>query len=56
MEVVTNNREFMSASCAAARMRPTIAVKLGRHAEGARRGLAHGGGVLAELASETLRA
>ena len=43
IEAVTEGRKFMSAARAAARMKPTIVVKAGRHAEGARAcGLAHG--------------
>lgn len=43
IEAVTNTRKFMSAARAAARMKPTIVVKSGRHAEGARAAASHTG-------------
>ena len=43
MEAVTHARKFMSAARAAARMKPCIVVKAGRHAEGARAAASHTG-------------
>jgi len=43
IESVTHARKFMSASRAAARMKPVIVVKAGRHAEGARAVASHTG-------------
>jgi len=43
IEAVTHTRKFMSAARAAARMKPTIVVKAGRHAEGARAAASHTG-------------
>ena len=43
IEAVTEARKFMSAARAAARMKPTIVVKAGRHAEGARAAASHTG-------------
>ncbi len=43
IESITNARKFMSAARAAARMKPVIAVKAGRHAEGARAAASHTG-------------
>ncbi|MGH8508109.1 MAG: GNAT family N-acetyltransferase [Gammaproteobacteria bacterium] len=43
IEAVTAARKFMSAARAAARMKPTIVVKAGRHAEGARACASHTG-------------
>ncbi|WP_435099507.1 bifunctional acetate--CoA ligase family protein/GNAT family N-acetyltransferase [Arhodomonas sp. AD133] len=43
VEAVTNARKFMSAARAAARMKPVIVVKAGRHAEGARAAASHTG-------------
>ncbi len=43
IEAVTAARKFMSAARAAARMKPTIVVKAGRHAEGARAAASHTG-------------
>ena len=43
IEAVTEARKFMSAARAAARMKPTIVVKAGRHAEGARACASHTG-------------
>jgi acetyltransferase len=43
IESVTQARKFMSASRAAARMKPVIVVKAGRHAEGARAVVSHTG-------------
>ena len=43
IEAVTEARKFMSAARAAARMKPIIVVKAGRHAEGARAAASHTG-------------
>jgi acetyltransferase len=43
IEAVTHTRKFMSAARAAARMKPIIVVKAGRHAEGARAAASHTG-------------
>jgi acetyltransferase len=43
IEAVTHARKFMSAARAAARMKPVIVVKAGRHAEGARAVASHTG-------------
>jgi acetyltransferase len=43
VEAVTQARKFMSAARAAARMKPVIVVKAGRHAEGARAAASHTG-------------
>lgn len=43
IEAITNARRFMSAARAAARMKPVIVVKAGRHAEGARAAASHTG-------------
>ena len=43
IEAVTDTRKFMSAARAAARMKPVIVVKAGRHAEGARAAASHTG-------------
>ena len=43
IEAVTEARKFMSAARAAARMKPTIVVKAGRHAEGACAAASHTG-------------
>src|SRR5439155_26608904 len=43
IEAITYTRKFMSAARAAARMKPTIVVKAGRHAEGARAAASHTG-------------
>ncbi len=43
VEAITNARKFMSAARAAARMKPVIIVKAGRHAEGARAAASHTG-------------
>ncbi len=43
VEAITNARKFMSAARAAARMKPVIVVKAGRHAEGARAAASHTG-------------
>ena len=43
VEAVTQARKFMSAARAAARMKPVIVVKAGRHAEGARAVMSHTG-------------
>jgi acetyltransferase len=43
VEAVTQARKFMSAARAAARMKPVIVVKAGRHAEGARAVISHTG-------------
>jgi len=43
METVRDARKFMSACRAAARMKPVIVVKAGRHAEGARAAASHTG-------------
>jgi acetyltransferase len=43
VEMVTHARKFMSAGRAAARMKPVIVVKAGRHAEGARAAASHSG-------------
>jgi len=46
IEAVTEARKFMSAARAAARMKPTIVVKAGRHAEGARAAASHTGAMV----------
>lgn len=43
IEAVTHARKFMSAARAAARIKPVIVVKTGRHAEGARAAASHTG-------------
>jgi acetyltransferase len=43
VEAVTNGRKFMSAARAAARVKPVIVVKAGRHEEGARAAASHTG-------------
>jgi acetyltransferase len=43
VEAITNARKFMSAARAAARAKPVIVVKSGRHAEGARAAASHTG-------------
>ncbi|MCO6442162.1 MAG: bifunctional acetate--CoA ligase family protein/GNAT family N-acetyltransferase [Nitrococcus mobilis] len=43
VEAITQARKFMSAARAAARMKPVIVVKAGRHAEGARAAASHTG-------------
>lgn len=43
IEAVTHARKFMSAARAAARMKPVLVVKAGRHAEGARAAASHTG-------------
>lgn len=43
IEAVTHARKFISAARAAARMKPVIVVKAGRHAEGARAAASHTG-------------
>ena len=43
IEAVTDTRKFMSAARAAARMKPVIVVKAGRHTEGARAAASHTG-------------
>jgi acetyltransferase len=43
IEAVCNGRKFMSAARAAARVKPVIVVKAGRHAEGARAAASHTG-------------
>ncbi|MCF8052632.1 MAG: CoA-binding protein, partial [Desulfobacterales bacterium] len=43
IEAVTDARKFMSAARAAARMKPVVVVKAGRHAEGARAAASHTG-------------
>jgi acetyltransferase len=43
IETVTHARKFMSAARAAARMKPVVVVKAGRHAEGARAAVSHTG-------------
>lgn len=43
IEAVTHPRKFMSAARAAARMKPVVVVKAGRHAEGARAAASHTG-------------
>jgi acetyltransferase len=43
IEAVTHARKFMSAARAAARLKPVIVVKAGRHAEGARAAASHTG-------------
>ena len=43
IEAVTDARKFVSAARAAARMKPVIVVKAGRHAEGARAAASHTG-------------
>jgi acetyltransferase len=46
VEMITNARKFMSAGRAAARMKPVIVVKAGRHAEGARAAASHTGALV----------
>ncbi|HEX6113063.1 MAG TPA: CoA-binding protein, partial [Geminicoccaceae bacterium] len=46
VEMITNARKFMSAGRAAARMKPVIVVKSGRHAEGARAAASHTGALV----------
>jgi acetyltransferase len=48
IEAVTSARKFMSAARAAARMKPVIVVKAGRHAEGARAVASHTGSLAGE--------
>jgi acetyltransferase len=48
VESVTQARKFMSAARAAARMKPVIVVKAGRHAEGARAVTSHTGALAGE--------
>lgn len=43
MEQLTNARKFMSAARRAARVKPVIVIKSGRHAEGARAAMSHTG-------------
>lgn len=43
VEAVTNARKFMSAARAAARLKPVVVVKSGRHAEGAKAAASHTG-------------
>jgi acetyltransferase len=43
IEAITDTRKFMSAARAAARMKPVIVVKAGRHTEGARAAASHTG-------------
>lgn len=43
VEMITHARKFMSAARAAARIKPVIVVKAGRHAEGARAAASHTG-------------
>ena len=43
IEAITNARKFMSAGRAAARMKPVVVVKAGRHPEGARAAASHTG-------------
>jgi len=43
VEMITHPRKFMSAARAAARVKPVIVVKAGRHAEGARAAASHTG-------------
>lgn len=43
VEMITHARKFMSAARAAARLKPVIVVKAGRHAEGARAAASHTG-------------
>ena len=43
VEAITHARKFMSAARAAARMKPVVVVKAGRHAEGARAAASHTG-------------
>lgn len=43
IEAVTNARKFLSAARAAARLKPVVVVKAGRHAEGARAAASHTG-------------
>ncbi len=43
VEAITNARKFMSAARAAARVKPVIVMKAGRHAEGARAAASHTG-------------
>ncbi|MBL8835366.1 MAG: bifunctional acetate--CoA ligase family protein/GNAT family N-acetyltransferase [Alphaproteobacteria bacterium] len=43
VEAVTNARKFMSAARAAARLKPVLVVKAGRHAEGAKAATSHTG-------------
>ena len=46
VEMITHARKFMSAGRAAARMKPVIVVKAGRHAEGARAAASHTGALV----------
>ncbi|HSA79441.1 MAG TPA: bifunctional acetate--CoA ligase family protein/GNAT family N-acetyltransferase [Geminicoccaceae bacterium] len=46
VEAVTQARKFMSAGRAAARMKPVVVVKAGRHAEGARAAASHTGALV----------
>jgi acetyltransferase len=48
VESITQARKFMSAARAAARMKPVIVVKAGRHAEGARAVVSHTGALAGE--------
>lgn len=48
VEAITHARKFMSAARAAARMKPVIVVKAGRHAEGARAAASHTGALAGE--------
>ena len=48
VEAVTSARKFMSAARAAARMKPVIVVKAGRHAEGAAAAASHTGALAGE--------
>ena len=48
IEAITSARKFMSAARAAARMKPVIVVKGGRHAEGARAVASHTGSLAGE--------
>lgn len=48
VEAVTQARKFMSAARAAARLKPVIVVKAGRHAEGAKAAASHTGALAGE--------
>jgi len=48
IEAITSARKFMSAARAAARMKPVIVVKAGRHAEGAQAAASHTGALAGE--------
>ncbi|WP_291843515.1 bifunctional acetate--CoA ligase family protein/GNAT family N-acetyltransferase [Maricaulis sp.] len=48
VEAITSARKFMSAARAAARMKPVIVVKAGRHAEGAAAAASHTGALAGE--------